>query len=74
MKKPHAGVRMRSRRIELGLTQAELAEALGTKQEGISAWEKRGPRNIAQIEAIAEQLDCEPAWLAFGTPPKQRRS
>lgn len=63
----HAGDRMRSRRIELGLSQQDVAEALGTKQEAISLWEKRGPRNLATVKRIAHALDCDPGWLAFGS-------
>lgn len=64
--KQHAGDRMRARRIELGLSQQDVADELGTRQEAISQWESKGPRNISTIERIAKALDCKPGWLAFG--------
>ena len=47
------------RRIELGLTQAQLAERVGTKQPGISRLES-GNRNITieQLQRVAGALGC----------------
>lgn len=67
------GERVRQRRIELGLSQAELGEMVGTRQEGVSLFENRGPKNIDLISKLAEALDCEAAWLAFDVGPKKRR-
>lgn len=47
------------RRIERGITQAELAERVGTKQSGISRLESGAQDpSIALLRRIAEALDC----------------
>ena len=48
------------RRIEKGLTQAELAKKVGTSQPSIARLEsgEREP-NISSLRAIAEALDCQ---------------
>jgi transcriptional regulator with XRE-family HTH domain len=63
---PHAGIRMRIRRVQLGMSQQELGDAIGTRQEGVSQYEARGPKSIDVIARIAEALDCRKAWLAWG--------
>lgn len=50
---------LKSRRIALGLSQAELADKLGIVQSAISAWEsgEKMPR-ASQLPALAEALSC----------------
>jgi transcriptional regulator with XRE-family HTH domain len=49
-----------SRRKELGLSQAELAELTGTTQSAIARLEAGGrPPRIDTLLRIAEALDCE---------------
>lgn len=50
---------LKSRRIALGLSQAELAGKLGIVQSAISAWEsgEKMPR-ASQLPALAEALNC----------------
>lgn len=59
------GERIRSRRLELGLTQEELARKLGYKTKStLSAIE--GGRNElkqAKIKQFAIALECDPLWL-----------
>lgn len=58
--------RVRQRREELGLTQAQLADLAGTRQQTIQKIEGgiiKRPRNI---KAIATALKESPAWLQFG--------
>lgn len=60
------GDRVKSRRIELGLTQAELAELAGTTQQGIVSIESgrtKRPRNILEI---AKALQTDVVWLMEG--------
>lgn len=53
------GQRMRYRRVHRGMTQADLAKAVGKDQKAISAYE-RGVRqpHPKTIAAIAEALRC----------------
>ena len=58
--------RIKLRRSELNLTQAELAELSGTKQQTIQQVESgltKRPRNLVEL---AMALQCEPGWLLFG--------
>lgn len=47
------------RRIELGLTQAQLAKKVGTKQPGISRLESGNSNaTLDLLQRVAEALDC----------------
>lgn len=50
---------LKSKRIAAGLSQAELAEIIGTVQSAVSAWESgaKMPR-ASQLPALAEALHC----------------
>jgi transcriptional regulator with XRE-family HTH domain len=52
--------RLKIRRIEVGLTQAELAGKVGVKPNAISCYEMgvRFPRKYT-LERLAEALDCD---------------
>ncbi len=58
------GNRIRSRREELGLSQAALAERLNRTQTSISYWEagRRSP-DVEDLVALADALEVEPADL-----------
>lgn len=64
------GDRIRQRRIELGLSQEELGEHIGTRQEAVSKWESQGPKHLANVERMAQALEVTPWWLAWGVYPK----
>jgi transcriptional regulator with XRE-family HTH domain len=72
------GRRIRDLRIRAGLTQTEVAEALGTKQTGISAYE-RGARalTLPALMRIAEALGTTPNAIlgveAAPLPPLEDR-
>ena len=59
--------RLRRRREQLGLSQAQLADELGTKQPGVAAWETgvRVP-TTESVRRLAGILRVSPGWLAFG--------
>lgn len=58
--------RAKKRRLELNLTQAEVAKRAGIAQQSVEAIENgktRKPRNLLQL---AEALSCDPKWLLIG--------
>ena len=64
------GARIEARRKVLGMTQEELAAAIGTNQKQISRWENGDNSPTAEsIEAIAAALDLYPAQL-FNYPSR----
>ena len=63
---PTLGPRLRKRRREMGLTQTELAERVGTSQAVIQKIENGKSLRPRILEEIAAALDVKPAWLMFG--------
>lgn len=60
------GERIKNRRLDLGLTQNELAEMAGLSQsalQNIEAGKSKSPRNIG---SMARALNCTPEFLQFG--------
>jgi transcriptional regulator with XRE-family HTH domain len=56
----HIAERVAERRLELGLSQAELAELVDTTQSAIARLESGGrPPRIDTLLRIANALDCE---------------
>lgn len=57
--------RIRSKRIESGLTQEDLGNKLGVKRQLICRWEKGSTANIKRsyIAKMAEIFHCSPVWL-----------
>lgn len=58
--------RLRYARERKGLTQEELARAVGTSQQVINHIEIGKTKKPRKIERIAQVLDVSPAWLQFG--------
>ncbi len=59
------GERIKQRRKELGMTQAELAKKTGYTDKSTIAVIESGKNNLRQskIQAFADALDCDPLWL-----------
>lgn len=59
------GERIKQRRLELGMTQTELAEKTGYSDKSSIAVIESGKNNLRQskIQAFADALDCDPLWL-----------
>lgn len=57
--------RIKNRRIELGLTLKDVAEALGVAESTVSRYESKDISNmgIDKIEALAKVLKCSPSFL-----------
>ncbi len=60
------GSRVKRLRKELGLTQYQLADLVGTAQTSIQKIEKGDTKNPRNIEALARALKCTPEFLRFG--------
>ena len=58
--------RVKQRRTELGLTQAEAAEKAGIRQQSWASIEEGKTLKPRNIVGIAESLSCDPAWLVNG--------
>lgn len=58
--------RVKSRRLELGLTQNEAAEAAGIRQQTWQAIEDGSTLKPRNIVGIAKALKVEPSWLIDG--------
>ncbi len=58
--------RFKARRLELGMTQVEVANSAGVSQQSIESIESgrtRKPRNLLDL---AKALKCSPDWLLNG--------
>lgn len=65
----HVGARIRERRIQLSLTQAELGRALSLSDQQIRRFE-RGRSTLAprQILALAQRLEVDSGYFLEGAP------
>ena len=64
------GIRIKQRRTELQMTQEQLGAMLQMNKSTIQRYESGQINNIKLpvLQAIAEQLDVDPSWLACKTP------
>ncbi|KNZ82779.1 helix-turn-helix domain-containing protein [Morganella morganii] len=58
--------RVKTRRVALNLTQSELAEMVGLKQQSIQQIESGLIKRPRFIVEIATALKCDPSWLICG--------
>jgi transcriptional regulator with XRE-family HTH domain len=65
----HVGSRIKQARKLRGISQEQLAKAVGTAQPVISALESGKQRGTAMIVEIAHVLRVRPMWLADGSGP-----
>ncbi len=67
------GHRVRERRLELGLSQEDLADLCGLHRTYIGSME-RGERNVSLINIVrvAQALDIDPARLMSGLVVEQK--
>lgn len=59
------GARIHAKRIELGLTMAELGDKVGVQSSAVNKWEKGEVKYIerSRIAQLAEIFHCSPSWL-----------
>jgi transcriptional regulator with XRE-family HTH domain len=65
----HVGRRIKARRLEIGLTQAALGEALGVRFQQIQKYE--GAKNgvpAASLSPLAKRLGVRPDYFFEGLP------
>ncbi|GAA0468146.1 helix-turn-helix transcriptional regulator [Tatumella punctata] len=58
--------RLKQKRAELNLTQAQLAEMVGVKQQSIQLIESGKTQRPRLLFEIAHALKCDAAWLLYG--------
>ena len=65
------GTRLRSLRERAGMTQAELAQKIGTDRSTLSRWERNFILpGLTTVEQLAMILSVSAAELLTGDPPK----
>lgn len=59
------GKRIKTKRVECGMTLEELGEKLGVQRQAVSKWEHGEVEYIkrSHIAKMAEIFGCNPAWL-----------
>lgn len=60
------GKRVAERRSEIGLSQTDLAEAAGMKQQGVASIEGGAVERPRKLKEIAEALGVTDDWLLYG--------
>ncbi|MBU9823153.1 helix-turn-helix transcriptional regulator [Rahnella sp. BCC 1045] len=58
--------RVKERREALGITQTELADKVGIKQQSIASIENGETKNTRKIFELAQALKCSASWLKTG--------
>ncbi|MDZ5639002.1 helix-turn-helix transcriptional regulator [Enterobacter sp. A103] len=58
--------RLKQKRIELNLTQTQLAELSGTNQQTVQQVESGKTKRPRYIVELAQALNCDPLWLLYG--------
>lgn len=62
--------RLKQKRIELNLTQTQLAELSGTNQQTVQQVESGKTKRPRYIVELAQALNCDPLWLLYGNGQK----
>jgi transcriptional regulator with XRE-family HTH domain len=68
-KSPNLGDRLKTARLQKGLSQAQLASKVGATQSVIQKIETGKSQRPRKLDRIARALDVSPVWLMFGTVP-----
>ncbi|HED1241121.1 TPA: helix-turn-helix transcriptional regulator [Citrobacter freundii] len=61
--------RIKQKREELNLSQAQLAERAGMKQQSLQAIEAGTTKRPRFLFELASALQCDPKWLLYGEKP-----
>ncbi|WP_367647413.1 helix-turn-helix domain-containing protein [Ruegeria arenilitoris] len=61
------GERLRLARLAKGISQGELASAIGVSRTAIGQWELNGVQpSLERLDEVSRFLDVKPEWIAFG--------
>ena len=60
------GIRLKQARLKKKLTQEELAEVVGIKQQAVQRIEAGKVKSTSYVVQLAQALDVSPEWLALG--------
>ncbi|MDU3155801.1 helix-turn-helix domain-containing protein [Hafnia paralvei] len=63
--------RLKEKRVELKMTQTELAHRAGVKQQSIQLIEAGVTKRPRFLFEIAIALNCDPVWLQYGSKNNQ---
>ncbi|RBP79131.1 helix-turn-helix domain-containing protein [Marinomonas rhizomae] len=66
--------RVKQKRIELSLTQAELAKRIGISQQSLQKIEDGRTQNPRKLLNLAKTLHCDAEWLLLGVTSEVRES
>jgi transcriptional regulator with XRE-family HTH domain len=68
MKRMSFAKRLKESRLKAGLTQEELAQAIGVTNRTVSAWETGRAADVLaeNLFAAADKMKVDPRWLATG--------
>ncbi len=61
--------RLKQRRAEMKLSQAQLAEKAGIKQQSLQAIEAGKTKRPRYLFELAAALQCDAHWLIYGNEP-----
>lgn len=64
--------RLRQARLKKKLTQTELANAVGIKQQAIQRIEMDKVKSTGSVVQLSDALDVNPRWLALGEGPMDK--
>lgn len=68
------GIRLKQARLKKKLTQEELAEVVGIKQQAVQRIEAGKVKSTSYVVQLAQALDVSPEWLALGDEHPQEVS
>lgn len=66
------GARIKAARDKRGLTQQQLADAIGAKQNEVSRWEAGSTPRADTAVKLADALEVRERWLITGEGPMER--
>lgn len=58
--------RVKQKRVELNLSQTQLAQLVGMRQQSLHAIESGVTKRPRLLVELASVLKCEPRWLLYG--------
>lgn len=64
--------RLKQKREEMNLSQAQLAVKAGMKQQSLQAIEAGLTKRPRFLFELANALHCDPHWLLYGDTPAQK--